>query len=146
MGWFRGLLDAKKSKYVRESNLLISNFLKLKGNGKEAARIKLSNYQRKVRAHLSEMQSLATEIERLDAKIKAGEARLENIRTHPYGFSEEKRLQQKKDYDLIKGTIDELSIKARRLSGQLRARTNVRCGIQDAVDILGRMEAVLKSS
>lgn len=146
MGLFRGLLGAKKSRWVQKSNLLISDFLKFKGNRKEAARIKLLSFLRKVRAHLSEMQSLATEIERLDAKIKAGLARIENIRTHPYGFSEEKRLRQQRDYDLIKSMIDELSTKARDLSSQLRVLTKLYCGIKDAVDILGRIETVLKSS
>ncbi len=140
------LFGGKKSKYVQESNSLISEFLRLKGSKKEAARIKLSNYLRKVRTHLIEMQSLVTEIERLDAKIKAGEARLESTRTHPYGFSEEKRLQQKRAYDLVKCKIDDLSSKARRLSRRLRSLTNVRCGVGDAVDVLKRIEVVLNSN
>ncbi|MBT3866133.1 hypothetical protein HOF78_03480 [Candidatus Woesearchaeota archaeon] len=145
MGWFRKLRDVNKPRLVQKSNLLISDFIRFKGSRKESARIKLLDFLRRVRAHLNELQLLATEIERLDTKIKAGMARLENIRTHPYGFSEDKVLQAQRDYYSVKDSIDKLSDRARSLSYKLRLCTN-RCGINDAVDILKRIEAVLKSN
>jgi hypothetical protein len=153
MGFFNRLKKVSKkgrnngnSSLVKESNLLISDFINSKGKEKKIAKKKLLLLEYKVHLHLKEMRSQVALIERFNKSIREADKELEIVRNIPYGSSEKEKLEHQKSYNLLKSANDDLRNMAKVAIKDLEFKTKSFCSIDEAKDILNRIIVVLKSS